>query len=349
MPSLFLENREFNDASLPLLIAEVGHNHQGNLQNALNLIKSAAQSGATAVKFQKRNNRTLFTKSAFQAPYVSENSFGSTYGEHREALEFGEIEYKACIEEAKKNEILFFATAFDFASADFLAALEMPAFKIASGDLKNIPLIKYVAKFGKPLIISTGGGTYEDIDRAIKSVGALTDNFAILQCTAGYPPKYEELNLNVIKDLRHRYPNVVIGYSGHDNGIAMSLAAYVLGARVIEKHFTLDRTLKGTDHSFSLEPQGMKKLSRDLERVVKALGDGVKTQYNSEIVPLQKMGKSVFYSDNFEVGKVVDLKSFALKSPGGGIPPYEMESLIGKKLSLAVAEDQMVQLEHFFD
>ena len=179
-------------------------------------------------------------------------------------MEFVEAEYKECILEAKRNNITFFSTAFDFQSVDFLMNLGVPAIKIASGDIKSTPLLKYVSNLCIPLVVSTGGADISDVDRAVELLSNAGVQFSILQCTAGYPPKYEELNLRVISTYRERYPNVVIGYSGHDSGIAMSLVAYVLGARVIEKHFTLNSAMKGTDHAFSLEPSGMRKLVRYL-------------------------------------------------------------------------------------
>ena len=332
-----VDGKSFSDDTLPFVIAEVGHNHQGNLETALKLIRAASNSGASAVKFQKRSNKTLFSSEAFNAPYTGENSFGETYGLHREALEFGEADYRKCIDEAKRCGIAFFATAFDFESADFLSGLDMPAYKIASGDLKSIPLLKYVAKIGKPVILSTGGGSMEDIERAVDSILKINTNLALLQCTAGYPPEYSELNLRVIETLRKKYSDITIGYSGHDSGIAMSTVAYLLGARVIEKHFTLNRAMKGTDHSFSLEPQGMQKLIRDLERTKLALGDGIKKVYPSEIAPINKMGKSIHYSKNLLAGDILDLNSIDYRSPGNGVPPYKIEELIGKKLSKNVS------------
>jgi N-acetylneuraminate synthase/sialic acid synthase len=198
-------NFEITEGSQPFVIAEIGHNHQGDLDTCMKLIRAAADAGASAVKLQKRENKTLFTPEAFNAPYLSENAFGPTYGEHREFLEFDEHEYRECIAYAKKCGILFFSTAFDFTSADFLNKLDVPAFKIASGDLKTLPLIKHIASFGKPIILSTGGGTLEDIDRAVEILDKYGSEYAILQCTAAYPPKYEELNLRVIPEFMKRY------------------------------------------------------------------------------------------------------------------------------------------------
>lgn len=331
-----VNGKTFTDETLPFIIAEVGHNHQGDLETALKLIRAASHSGASAVKFQKRANKTLFSNEAYNAPYTGKNSYGETYGLHREALEFGENEYRKCIDEAVRCGIVFFATAFDFESADFLSGLKMPAYKIASGDLKSIPLIEYVAKIGQPIILSTGGGSMEDIERAVTSILKVNTNLALLQCTAGYPPEYSELNLKVIETLRKKYPDVTIGYSGHDSGIAMSLVSYLLGARVIEKHFTLNRAMKGTDHSFSLEPQGMQKLVRDLERTRLALGDGIKKVYPSEIAPIKKMGKSIFYAKDLPQGAKLESNDFEFRSPGDGIPPYKISELINKTLNKSV-------------
>jgi len=349
MRQFTVNTKNFSDETPPYLIAEVGHNHQGNLETALKLIRAASHAGASAVKFQKRFNKTLFTAEAYDAPYTSENSFGDTYGKHREALEFGLEEYQACIEVAKRCNVDFFATAFDFESADFLAALDMPAYKMASGDLKSIPLIEYVAKLGKPIILSTGGGSIEDVDRAVDAVLKHNKNLALLQCTAGYPPEYSELNLRVIETFRARFPEVTIGYSGHDSGIAMGLVAYILGARVIEKHFTLNRTMKGTDHAFSLEPQGMQKLVRDIERARLALGDGEKRTYPSEVATLKKMGKSIFYKHSLAGGDILKTEHVDFRSPGDGTPPYRVAEFVGKELLKNVIAGSKLMYEDFLN
>ena len=347
MRKLSIDGNKYDDSSLPFVIAELGHNHQGNLETCLQMIRAAAYSGASAVKLQKRSNIDLFTKAAFDAPYNSENAYGPTYGLHREALEFGEEEYKECILEAKRNNITFFSTAFDFQSVDFLMNLGVPAIKIASGDLKSTPLLKYASTLGVPLIVSTGGADLSDVDRAVELLSSAGSDFAILQCTAGYPPKYEELNLRVISTFRERYPNTVVGYSGHDSGIAMSLVAYVLGARVIEKHFTLNRAMKGTDHAFSLEPGGMRKLVRDLERAQISLGDGEKRVYDSELAPIRKMGKMIVAGTNIAAGTVANLSMFEFRSPSEGLHPYQVEQLVGLRFARDVASGESIGMEDF--
>ncbi len=321
------------------VIAEIGHNHQGNLDTARKMFETAKACGANAVKLQKRENRGLFTAAAYSKPYQNPNSYGETYGAHREALEFEAAEYKALKACAEELGLVMFATAFDFASADFLAAMDLPAFKVASGDLKNIPLLKHIAAFQKPIIMSTGGGTMDDVRRAHDAVMPINPQLCILQCTAGYPAAFEELNLKVISTYRERFPSAVIGLSSHDNGIAMALAAYMLGARVVEKHFTLDHTWKGTDHAFSLEPEGFRKMVRDLRRLRVAQGDGVKRVYASEVEPMVKMGKKIVAARDLPAGHTIRMVDLAIKCPGDGLPPYEIDKVVGRRTIAPLAAD----------
>jgi N-acetylneuraminate synthase/sialic acid synthase len=323
------------------VIAEIGHNHGGSLEECKKLFKAAAEAGAQAVKLQKRDNASLYTQEMFDRPYDNENSYGPTYGTHREALEFGRAEYEELKAYAAELGVTFFSTAFDFKSAEFLADLDMPAYKIASGDLTNTPLLRFVAEIGKPMIISTGGGTMDDVRRAYETTREINPHVAILQCTAGYPVEHwEELELKVIDTYRQYFPEAVVGYSGHDNGIAMPVAAYVLGGRIVEKHFTLNRAAKGTDHRFSLEPVGLKKMIRDLQRTRLALGTGDKVMYATEADPIRKMGKKIVAARALPTGHVIKREDLALKSPAdGGLKPYEMDAVIGRTVRHPIAED----------
>jgi N-acetylneuraminate synthase/sialic acid synthase len=342
--SLRIGSHVISDDAECYVIAEIGHNHQGSVQKCRELFVAAKNAGAQAVKLQKRDNRTLFTKAAYERPYDNPNSYGATYGEHREFLEFGLPEYRELQSFAAELGLDFFATAFDIPSADFLAGLDVPAFKFASGDLKTIPLLKHAARFGRPMIISTGGATLDDIRRAYDAIMPVNPQLCIMQCTGGYPPAWDELNLMVIDTLRREFPDVVIGFSSHDSGIAMAVAGYMLGARVIEKHFTLNRAQKGTDHAFSLEPQGLTKMVRDLRRLKLALGDGRKVAYASEAQPISKMGKSLVAARDLPKGHVLAEQDIAMKSPGGGIPPYEFDRLVGMTLTEPVRADDMYDL-----
>jgi N-acetylneuraminate synthase/sialic acid synthase len=343
--TLTIDSFNISDDGDCYVIAEIGHNHQGNLERAKQLFKAAAECGVNAVKLQKRDNKSLFTRDMYNKPYENENSFGLTYGAHREALEFGRNQYAELQKYAAELGICMFATAFDIPSADFLAELDMPAFKVASGDLKNTPLLKHVAKIGKPMIISTGGGTMEDVQRAYDAIMPLNQQLAILQCTSSYPAEHHDLNLNVIDTFRRQFPETVIGLSDHENGIAMATAAYMLGARIVEQHFTVNHTWKGTDQVFSLEPIGMRKLVRDLRRVREALGDGVKRVLECEVEPITKMGKKLVAACDLPAGHVLTQMDIAIKSPGDGVPPHELDNLIGKKLKRSLAEDAAVLFE----
>jgi sialic acid synthase len=344
MRELVIDGVVINDESDCYVIAEIGHNHQGSLERCKELFRLARECGAHAVKLQKRDNRSLYTREMYDKPYENENSFGLTYGAHREALEFGRDEYRELQRYARDVGLCFFATAFDLPSADFLAALDMPAYKIASGDLRNLPLLRHVARFGRPMIISTGGARMEDVERAYETLVPLNSRLCILQCTAGYPAKFEELDIRVITTYRDRFPDVVVGMSGHDNGIAMAPVAYVLGARVVEKHFTFNRAAKGTDHSFSLEPVGLRKLVRDLQRVRVALGDGVKKVYPSEEEPILKMSKKLVAARDLPTGHVLGPEDVALKSPGDGLPPHMLDVVIGRTLLRPLRVDDTIQL-----
>lgn len=327
------------------VIAEIGHNHQGSVDKAKELFRAAKECGVNAVKLQKRNNRTVYTKAMYDSPYDNENSFGLTYGAHREALEFGRDEYVELQRYAEEIGVTFFATAFDFESADFLQSLDIPAYKIASGDLTNLPLLTHVARIGKPMIVSTGGGTDADVQRLYDAVMPINSRLCLLQCTASYPTEPSDMNLRVIATFRERYPDVVIGLSDHQNGIAMADVAYILGARVIEKHFTLNRAWKGTDHSYSLEPEGMRKLVRDLRRVRVALGSADKQPLAVEKKPLFKMGKKLVAARGLAAGHVLAAGDVAIKSPNDGLPPYQLHAVIGKTLRRDLAEDESIVFE----
>lgn len=343
--SIIIGHKEINQDSDCFIIAEIGHNHQGSVEIAKQLFKAAKDCGVDAVKLQKRHNKKLYTKVFYNSIYNSENAYGSTYGAHREALEFDKKEYKELQAYAKHLGLVFFATPFDFESVDFLEDLDMPVYKIASGDITHIPLIKYIAKTGKPIIMSTGASTVKDIKRAHEAIMSINKQLAIMQCTASYPSDFSELDLHVIRTYHNEFPENVIGFSAHDNGIAMSVAAYVLGARIIEKHFTLNRVMKGTDHVFSLEPVGMRKLVRDLRRLKHALGDGTKKIYESEKQAVLKMRKKIVASWNLPKGHVISKRDLAFKSPGGGLHPYEADKVIGKKLLRAMKGDETFTLK----
>ncbi len=345
MRELLIDSIRIADDTSAFVIAEIGHNHQGSVETAKEFIASAHEAGANAVKLQKRDNKALYTREMYDSAYLNRNSYGPTYGAHRDALEFDWAQYVELRDFCRDLGVLFFATPFDFGSVDFLAKLDVPCFKTASGDLKSTPLLTHIAKVGKPILVSTGGATMEDVERAMDAILPYNQDVSLLQCTASYPVDPEEMNLKVIETYRQAFPDLVVGLSDHQNGIAMATVAFVLGARIFEKHFTMNRAMRGTDHAFSLEPGGLRKLVRDLERARQAMGDGVKRVLQCEDAPLYKMGKKLVAARELPVGQVLTREDVALKSPRDGLPPFELENVIGQRLTAALAEDDNIRLE----
>lgn len=354
MRELVIGGKRIADDTDAFNVAELGHNHGGSLDTCKAMIRAAAQAGADAVKLQKRDNRSLYTRAFYDRPYTSENAFGATYGEHRDALEFEACDYSTLFRDATAASTAFVATAFDKTSAFQLAKcvydyadervrqLGVDAIKIASGDLTNTPLLKYVANFGRPMIISTGAASQEDVDRAVNAIWPINQQLAILQCTAVYPAPPALLNLRVITTYRERYPDVTIGLSSHYSGVSDVVAAYVLGARIFEKHFSLDRTAKGTDHAFSLEPAGFAKMVSYLRQTREMLGSGIKDIAEVERPALEKMGKSLVAARDLPAGHVLTAEDIAIKSPGGGFAPYWLDAFVGVALDQSKKADELL-------
>jgi N-acetylneuraminate synthase/sialic acid synthase len=327
------------------IIAEIGNNHQGNVKIAMELMKAAKKSGADAVKTQKRDNKSLYTKSFFNQKYDNPNSFGLTYGLHREKLELSKDDYKVLIDYAKEINIDFFITPFDLKSLEFLEKFKFKSYKLASADITNTILQTEVAKTNKNIFMSTGGATLEDVKRAKDNIFKYNKKLTILQCTASYPVKIEDMNLNVISTFKKQFPNIRIGLSDHENGIDAGPIAYMLGARVFEKHFTLNRANKGTDNAFSLEPTGLEKFIRNIKRVEILLGSHEKKQLPEEEKPLIKMRKSPVLNCIKKKGDVLKISDFDLKSPGLGIQPYQLEKIIGKKTNKSLCEEHYISMD----
>lgn len=273
------------------VVAEIGINHNGDLTNAKKLIDASAFTGCQAVKFQKRTVDVVYTPEDLARP--RENPFGETNGDLKRGLEFGKAEYDEIDRYCKDKDILWYASAWDEASVDFLEQYNPVCYKIASASITDDKLLRYHRQFGHPIIISTGMSTLEEIDHAVEVLG--TDDLIILHCTSTYPSKVDELNLKAIDMLRERY-QVPIGYSGHEVGLAPSVAAATMGACMIERHITLDRAMWGSDQAASVEPQGFARMIKDIRAIESAMGDGVKRVYESE-VPIRKKLRRVGLTD----------------------------------------------------
>jgi N-acetylneuraminate synthase len=265
-------------------VAEIGINHNGDLGTARKLVAAAAASGCDAVKFQKRTVDVVYSAEELARP--RESPFGDTNGALKYGLEFGVDEYRAIDEYCRTLGIVWFASCWDEGSVDFMEQFEPPCYKIASASLTDDALLRHHRTTGRPIILSTGMSDLDEIDHAVEVLG--TDDLIILHATSTYPSQPEELNLSVIGALRERY-GVPVGYSGHEVGLATTLAARVLGACMIERHITLDRAMWGTDQAASVEPLGMQRMVRDVRVVETALGDGQKVVYESEIPIREKL------------------------------------------------------------
>jgi N-acetylneuraminate synthase len=266
------------------VVAEIGINHNGDLAIAKQLIDVAVSAGCSAVKFQKRTVDVVYT--AEELARTRESPFGNTNGELKRALEFDKSAYREIARHCAERGILWFASCWDEASVDFIEAFDPPCYKIASPSLTDDRLLAYTRAQGKPIIMATGMSTLDQIDHAVGILG--TEQLVILHACSTYPAHYEELNLRVIPELARRHP-VPIGYSGHETGIPSSVAAVVMGACMVERHLTLDRSMWGTDQAASLEPNGMHRLVRDIRLVETAMGDGVKRVLDRELPVLEKL------------------------------------------------------------
>jgi N-acetylneuraminate synthase len=264
------------------IIAELGINHNGNMDVVKKLIDTAILSGCNAVKFQKRHIPTVYTKEELETP--RESVFGKTNGDLKRGLELKSEQYKEIDRYCRGKGMLWFASPWDVKSVDYLNWFDPPCYKIPSALITNDELLRYVASKEKPMLISTGMSTLEEIDHAMDTVGE--DNVILYHCTSTYPTDHYEANLSVIKTLKERY-NCPIGYSGHERGVTTSVLAVSLGACSVERHITLDRTLWGSDQAASLEPSGLVRLVRDIRMLPELMGDGIKKIYDSEI-PIRK-------------------------------------------------------------
>jgi N-acetylneuraminate synthase len=268
------------------VIAEIGLNHNGDVEIAKKLIDVAARAGADAVKFQKRTPEISTPEHMRDVP--RETPWGTmTYLEYRRRVEFGRDEYIEIGDHATMLGLDWFASPWDVPSVAFLEDLNVVAHKVASASLTDTELLVALRETGKPIILSTGMSTTEQIDQALDTLG--TDRVVLLHATSTYPLEPEEANLRMISTLRDRYAGIPVGYSGHERGLQISLAAVALGAVAVERHITLDRTMWGSDHAASLEPTGLEHLVRDIRVIEKALGDGVKRVFDSERAPMAKL------------------------------------------------------------
>lgn len=325
------------------IIAEAGVNHNGDIEKAIGLINVAKSAGADAVKFQTFKASKLVTGNADKAKYQINNT-GTYESQYKmlKKLEMSPDDFGILSKHCTEIGISFLSTPFDFESVDLLSSLNVPLFKVSSSDLTNLPLLRYIARIGKPVILSTGMSTIGEIDEAINTIyNEGNNNVSILHCTTNYPTPECEVNLRVIDTLRNTF-KVDVGYSDHTEGIYIAIAAVAMGAVIIEKHFTLDRQLPGPDHKASLEPEELKLMIQGIRSVEKALGNGIKKITSSEAAIMQTVRKSLVAGNYIQKGSIIKRCDLDIKRPERGILPKYIDDVTGKIARRNISPDEHI-------
>tara|TARA_B100001287_G_scaffold14511_1_gene10932 strand:+ start:4601 stop:5623 length:1023 start_codon:yes stop_codon:yes gene_type:complete len=333
-----------------LIIAEAGVNHNGDLTIAKQLIDAAANAQVDVVKFQTYKTEKIVSKDAKQAEYqnINVDSESDTQYEMLKKLELPISWHHELQQYALENDLIFLSTGFDIESLNFLDTLSPPFFKIPSGEITNKPYLIHIAKFKKPIILSTGMSSIEEIKNAISILnenGITRKNIQVLHCNTEYPTPFEDVNLKAMHDIKEKI-KVEVGYSDHTLGIEVALAAVAMGAKVIEKHFTLSRAMTGPDHAASLEPEELKQMVNGIRNVEKAIsGDGFKKPSVSELKNKIAARKSLHLNSNLDSGDTISEEHIDVKRPGNGICPMEIDNVIGKKVKTRVERGTKLRWE----
>lgn len=338
MKTLSIDGRMIGEGYPCYIIAEIGLNHNGQLHLAKALVDIARQSGVDAVKFQKRSLKDLYREELLEDPGKGEKGYQYLIPFLQE-FELSESDFWEVARYCREQGITFLCTPWDRNSADFLTALRVPAFKVASADLTNFDLLEYLLQKGKPMLLSTGMATESEIEATVRFLSQGTVPFALLHCNSTYPAPFRNLNLRYLQHMQSKF-DVPIGYSGHEKGISVSVVAVSLGARIIERHLTLDRTLRGPDHASSLEPQGLSRLVRDIRNVEEAMGQPRKWLTRGEMMNRTVLGKSLVAAKDLAAGTILERSMITAKSPGKGLSPQRLQDLIGKKLTREIKQDE---------
>jgi len=325
------------------VIAEIGINHNGKLELAKKLIDLAVQAGADAVKFQKRSLKDLFREDVLENPNIESQGIEILIDVLKE-VELSEEDYVKIIKYCKNKKITFLCTPWDKPSVDFLEKFNVVAYKIASADMTNFPLLKHVVQTKKPLIVSTGMSTLEEIEKTVNFLKNEDAKFILMHCNSTYPAPVETLNIELIHVLSSKF-NVPIGYSGHETGIIGTLTAANLGAVSVERHITLDKKMEGLDQAASLEPDEFFKLIMYIREAEKAKGKPVKKMTRGEIMQREVLGKSIVCSSNINSGEVFSEDSIDVKGPAKGLSPQYFYELIGKKARRKIKKGEYIQLD----
>ncbi len=326
-------------------ISEIGLNHNGSIEIAKNLVDVAKNSGSDAVKLQKRDVSNLATKEILDMQDDRFPEFGKTYREIREHIEFDLNQYKEIKDYCMKSNIDFLCTAFDIESAKFLMNLGIDYFKIASHSVTNIPLLEFIAENNLPSILSTGMSEVDDIDTAYNIFKKNDTDLILLHCISSYPTPENEMNLNIIDTLKNRYPDIHIGYSGHEIGHLPTISAVCKGARVVERHITLDNSMIGFDHSLSIEPDELKYVIDQIRTIELLLGSGDKMVLESELIKKNQYNVSMIAKKDLKVGEILKIDDVVFKNPGTGILYKHSKKYFGKKIKSEIKKDSLIKPE----
>ena len=333
-------------ANAPIfIIAEAGVNHNGSLATALKLVDAAAAAGVDAIKFQTFKAEGVVTGNGKMAEYQIKNT-GKSESQLAmlKKLELPDDFYRPLIKHCRKKNIIFLSTPHGgFKSVDLLQKLKVPAFKFGSGDLTNLPLLKYAAKFNKPMILGTGMATLAEVSEAINTIKKTGNSQIIaLHCTTNYPCPEDEVNLRAMETMRQKLP-ALIGYSDHTSGILVPIMAAILGACLIEKHFTLDKNMPGPDHRASLEPLELKAMVEIIRQTPIILGSKIKKPNASETIMIKTVRKSIVAAKNIKQGEIFSERNLAIKRPGTGLAPKYYYSLLGQFAKKNITTDTLIQ------
>jgi N-acetylneuraminate synthase len=325
------------------IIAEAGVNHNGSLDLALQLVDAAKTSGADAVKFQTFRTDLLATRSAHKAAYQERTTASSeSQFEMLQRLELDAASHQCLIDHCRKIGIEFLSSPFDMQSADLLASMNVPLYKVPSGEITNLPFLEHIARKGRPIILSTGMSTLGEVEEAVHVLqGAGATQLTLLHCVTEYPAPYAEVNLRAMLTLKSAF-GLPVGYSDHTPGIDIAIAAVALGAEVIEKHFTLDRSLPGPDHAASLEPGELQQMVTAIRHVEAALGNGIKTPAPCEVPNISVARKSVVAARSLPLGHRLAASDLDIKRPGNGLAPKLLSAVIGRTLRVEVEKDEVI-------
>ena len=331
------------------IIAEAGVNHNGSIEMAKQLVDKAVEAGADIIKFQTFKAEKLVSRSARQAEYQKQN-LGSSSDDSQlgmlKKLELSKADHEELIYYCRQKGIKFFSTAFDMDSIDYLHSLRLGLWKIPSGEITNYPYLKKIAQFHEPVILSTGMCEIDDVQAAMNVLlkfGVKPEQITILHCNTEYPTPYADVNLRAMQQLRDKF-HVEVGYSDHTRGIEVPIAAVALGASVIEKHFTLDRSLPGPDHKASLEPDELKAMVSAIRHIESALGDGHKHVSVSERKNVSIARKSIVAACPIKKGEVLTEENLTVKRPGTGISPMRWEEIVGTKAVRDFSEEDLIEI-----